>query len=87
MLSDGAGGVTPSDFPLARMTQAQLDGLPVPPAQIEDLYPLSPMQQGMLFHTLYEPESGAYINQLRVDSQGLDAERLGRAWQAVLDAS
>ncbi|WP_223514289.1 non-ribosomal peptide synthase/polyketide synthase [Pseudomonas sp. GL-B-19] len=84
-LSDGAGGVTPADFPLARLTQAQLDGLPVPPAHIEDLYPLSPMQAGLLFHSLYESESGAYVNQLSVEARGLDAERLGRAWQAVLD--
>ncbi|CRL51460.1 non-ribosomal peptide synthetase [Pseudomonas sp. URMO17WK12:I11] len=84
-LSDGAGGVTPADFPLARLTQAQLDDLPVPPAQIEDVYPLSPMQAGLLFHSLYEGESGAYVNQLSVEVRGLDAERLGRAWQAVLD--
>ncbi|WP_259699168.1 condensation domain-containing protein, partial [Pseudomonas chlororaphis] len=51
-------GVTPSDFPLAGLSQQQLDRLPVPVAQIEDLYPLSPMQQGMLFHTLYEQAAG-----------------------------
>ncbi|KAB0483607.1 non-ribosomal peptide synthase domain TIGR01720/amino acid adenylation domain-containing protein [Pseudomonas reinekei] len=85
-LSDGAGGVTPVDFPLARLSQAQLDGLPVPPAQIEDVYPLSPMQAGLLFHSLYESASGAYVNQLSVEARGLDAEHLGRAWQAVLDS-
>jgi amino acid adenylation domain-containing protein/non-ribosomal peptide synthase protein (TIGR01720 family) len=84
-LSDGAGGVTPADFPLAQLSQAQLDGLPVPPAQIEDVYPLSPMQAGLLFHSLYESASGAYVNQLSVEARGLDAQRLGRAWQAVLD--
>ncbi|MCK8667156.1 non-ribosomal peptide synthase/polyketide synthase [Pseudomonas azerbaijanoccidens] len=85
-LSDGVGGVTPADFPLARLSQAQLDGLPVPPAQIEDVYPLSPMQAGLLFHSLYESASGAYVNQLSVEARGLDAERLGQAWQAVLDS-
>ncbi|HEX6863996.1 MAG TPA: condensation domain-containing protein, partial [Thermoanaerobaculia bacterium] len=30
---------------------------------VEDIYPLSPMQQGMLFHTLYAPDSGVYISQ------------------------
>ncbi|WP_053147486.1 non-ribosomal peptide synthetase [Pseudomonas sp. Pf153] len=77
---------TPSDFPLARITQAQLDGLPVPSGQLDDLYPLSPMQQGLLFHTLYEQAAGEYVNQLRVDVQGLDAERFRGAWQACVDA-
>ena len=79
-------GVTPADFPLARLTQAQLDQLPVTPRQIEDVYPLSPMQSGLLFHSLYEPQAGAYVNQLSVEATGLDAARLARAWQATLDA-
>ncbi|WP_223432480.1 non-ribosomal peptide synthase/polyketide synthase [Pseudomonas sp. GL-B-26] len=81
----GAPQATPSDFPLARISQAQLDGLPVAVATLEDLYPLSPMQQGMLFHTLYEPEVGAYISQLRLDIQGLDPQRFADAWQTALE--
>ena len=77
---------TPSDFPMARITQAQLDGLPVPTGQLDDLYPLSPMQQGLLFHTLYEQAAGEYVNQLRVDVQGLEVERFRAAWQACIDA-
>ncbi|WP_431081179.1 non-ribosomal peptide synthase/polyketide synthase [Pseudomonas thivervalensis] len=77
---------TPSDFPLARISQAQLDSLPVAAGQLDDLYPLSPMQQGLLFHTLYEQAAGEYINQLRVDVQGIDAQRFADAWQATLDA-
>ncbi len=80
-----AGQVTPSDFPLARLAQPQLDALPIAGPAIADLYPLSPMQQGMLFHTLYEPEAQAYINQLRLDIHGLDPLAFGRAWQAALD--
>jgi amino acid adenylation domain-containing protein/non-ribosomal peptide synthase protein (TIGR01720 family) len=79
-------GVTPSDFPLAHIDQAQLDAIPVPAAGIEDIYPLSPMQQGMLFHTLYEQGTGTYINQLCVDVEGLDPERFRAAWQATMDA-
>ncbi|WP_053213533.1 non-ribosomal peptide synthase/polyketide synthase [Pseudomonas sp. Q12-87] len=79
-------GFTPSDFPLAGLTQAQLDALPLAPRQVEDIYPLSPMQQGMLFHTLYEQQAGNYINQLRVDVEGLDVERFREAWQAAMDA-
>ncbi|KJZ39777.1 non-ribosomal peptide synthetase [Pseudomonas fluorescens] len=80
-----AGQVTPSDFPLARITQAQLDALPVTAPAIEDVYPLTPMQQGMLFHTLYEPQAEAYINQLRLDIHGLELAAFGRAWQAAIN--
>ncbi|RRI37032.1 amino acid adenylation domain-containing protein [Pseudomonas aeruginosa] len=78
-------GLTPSDFPLARLDQARLDQLPLAPCEVEDLYPLSPMQQGMLFHSLYQQEAGDYINQLRVDVDGLYPESFRAAWQAALD--
>ncbi|WP_339530513.1 MULTISPECIES: non-ribosomal peptide synthase/polyketide synthase [unclassified Pseudomonas] len=78
-------GVTPSDFPLARLSQAQLDSLPVTVADIEDVYPLSPMQQGMLFQSLYGEGSGDYINQMRIDVEGLDVPRFRQAWQAAVD--
>uniref|UniRef100_UPI00140CF66F non-ribosomal peptide synthetase n=1 Tax=Pseudomonas akapageensis TaxID=2609961 RepID=UPI00140CF66F len=84
-LSPAASGVTPSDFPLAQLTQAQLDGLALVPREIEDIYPLSPMQQGLLFHSLYAPQAGTYINQLCVDIDGLDVERFRAAWQAALE--
>ncbi|MGE7993560.1 amino acid adenylation domain-containing protein, partial [Pseudomonas sp. NPDC089554] len=80
----GNRGVTPSDFPLARVTQAQLQALPLAAGQVEDLYPLSPMQQGMLFHTLEAAEAGLYINQMAVDVEGLDIERFRAAWDTVI---
>jgi amino acid adenylation domain-containing protein len=53
---------------------------------IEDIYPLSPLQQGMLFHTLYDPESEVYFEQLSYALRGaLDKEALRRAWQGVID--
>ncbi|MDG3760524.1 non-ribosomal peptide synthase/polyketide synthase [Pseudomonas aeruginosa] len=79
-------GVTPSDFPLAGLDQRQLDALPLAASEVEDLYPLSPMQQGMLFHSLYQQNSGDYINQMRLDVEGLDPQRFREAWQAALDA-
>ncbi|OXS22705.1 non-ribosomal peptide synthetase [Pseudomonas fluorescens] len=84
-LSDQAGGLTPSDFPLARLTQAQLDSLPVPAHVIEDVYPLTPMQEGLLLHTLLEPGTGLYYMQdrYRINSE-LDPERFAQAWQAVI---
>ena len=83
--SAGQGGMTPSDFPLANLTQAQLDNLNVPASAIEDIYPLSPMQQGLLVHTLLEPGSGIYFMQDRyiIDSE-IDLPRFTAAWHAVV---
>lgn len=52
---------------------------------IEDLYELSPMQQGMLFHTLYAPESEVYFEQLLCTLQA-ELNFLGfvQAWQQVV---
>jgi amino acid adenylation domain-containing protein len=51
---------------------------------VEDLYPLSPMQQGILFHTLYAPASGLYVEQMSCLLRGpLDIHAFKRAWQRV----
>jgi surfactin family lipopeptide synthetase C len=53
---------------------------------LEDIYPLSPMQQGMLFHTIYAPGSGAYFEQSVFTVVGpLDIAAFERAWQRVVD--
>ncbi|MBV9775389.1 MAG: amino acid adenylation domain-containing protein, partial [Gemmatimonadetes bacterium] len=84
--SDEAGGYTPSDFPLAGLDQAALDALLGNRRGIDDAYPLSPMQEGMLFHTLYSPGEGAYVGQFGFDLEGeLDVEAFRRAWQAAVD--
>ena len=84
-LRDDAGGLTPSDFPLAHLTQVQLDALPVPASAIEDVYPLTPMQEGLLLHTLLEPGTGLYYMQdrYRINSE-LNPERFALAWKAVI---
>ncbi|WP_296265941.1 non-ribosomal peptide synthetase [Pseudomonas sp. UBA6562] len=84
--AQGAGALTPSDVPLAGLDPAALDDLALDPRRVQDLYPLSPMQQGMLFHSLYQPGDGAYINQLAVGVGGVEPARLRAAWQAAMDA-
>jgi amino acid adenylation domain-containing protein/non-ribosomal peptide synthase protein (TIGR01720 family) len=83
--ASGAHGLTPSDVPLSKLTQAELDSLRLDWREVEDIYPLSPMQQGMLFHALHDDGTGVYVNQLTAEIRGLDSERLRGAWQAVSD--
>jgi amino acid adenylation domain-containing protein len=53
---------------------------------IEAIYPLSPMQQGILFHTLYASEPGVYCAQWTCTLHGhLDVSAFKRAWQRVVD--
>jgi amino acid adenylation domain-containing protein/non-ribosomal peptide synthase protein (TIGR01720 family) len=80
----GASGVTPSDFPLAAQTQKQLDDLRLFWDDVEDLFPLSPMQQGLLLHTLLEPGSGIYLMQHDHSiADEVDVARFRQAWDQV----
>ena len=54
---------TPADFPLANLNQRKLDKLVSADMRVDDIYPLSPMQQGMLFASALSPEAGAYVTQ------------------------
>lgn len=80
----GVAGATPSDFPLCSLSQTQLDELPVPIAEIADMYPLSPAQKGMLFHSIEDSGNDLYINQVSLPISGLDIEAFVGAWAAVI---
>ncbi|GHF24625.1 hypothetical protein GCM10010218_01480 [Streptomyces mashuensis] len=85
-LTEGSGGATPSDFPLARLDQAAVDRIAGDGRDVEDIYPLTPMQAGMLFHTLADPTGQAYSEQMSFVFDGVtDAGVLARAWQHVND--
>ena len=82
----GVFGYTPSDFPLARLDQSQLDRLLGVERNIESMYPLSPMQEGMLFHSLFDNDHGVYFEQLSVEVLGsADRELLKKAWVRVVN--
>ncbi|MET0396662.1 MAG: amino acid adenylation domain-containing protein, partial [Longimicrobiaceae bacterium] len=84
-VSAEAGGSTPSDFPLAGLSQEELDRLPGSGREVEDVYPLSPLQEGLLFHVLYSRAEGFYLAQSTFELEGeLDGEAMRRAWDATL---
>ncbi len=56
------------------------------PKNVEDMYPLSPMQQGMLFHARYAPDSAQYFVQWSAELRGdLNIDKFYEAWQATID--
>ncbi|WP_234783586.1 condensation domain-containing protein, partial [Mycolicibacterium celeriflavum] len=82
----GGGGLTPSDIAPARLSQSQLDELQQQGHQIADVLPLTPLQQGLLFHA-GTAAGGAdlYAVQLDITIDGaLDADRLRGAVRMVI---
>ena len=78
--------LTPSDVPLAGLDAAALDRLRTGSRGIVDLYPLSPLQEGILFHSVYAPESRVYDMQLACEITGaVDPGAFRRAWQRLVD--
>ena len=84
--AEGRTAPTPADFPLADLDARSLDAIVSRLGDVEDVYPLSAMQQGLLFHSLFDPASGVYLEQLNFTVSGpLDPERFERAWRIVAE--
>ncbi|MFF2144925.1 amino acid adenylation domain-containing protein [Kitasatospora sp. NPDC058190] len=84
---EGSGGRTPSDFPLVPLEQGDIDRLEEGGRALADVLPLAPLQEGLLFHTLYEQgPSDVYTVQFGLDLEGEpDAATLRRAVGALLE--
>ncbi|MEV0255588.1 amino acid adenylation domain-containing protein [Streptomyces sp. NPDC050732] len=81
------GGHTPSDFPLVPLTQADVDALDGP--ALRDVLPLTPLQEGLYFHSVFDDDSaGAYVEQqlltLHAPDGEVDADRLAAAATRLL---
>ncbi|HYO56030.1 condensation domain-containing protein, partial [Archangium sp.] len=75
----------PSDFPLARLNQASLDAVLKQNPRVEDIYPLSTLQHGMLFLALLSPGSDVYFDQVCWTFKApLDVAAFRKAWQEVV---
>ncbi|MEV3967520.1 amino acid adenylation domain-containing protein [Streptomyces sp. NPDC050698] len=78
------GGHSPSDFPLVPLTQDDIDTLDGP--ALRDILPLTPLQEGLYFHSVFDDDSaGAYVEQQLLTLDGeVDADRLAAAATRLL---
>ncbi|MBI0319116.1 non-ribosomal peptide synthetase, partial [Streptomyces javensis] len=82
------GGHTPSDFPLTALDQAQIEELEAEVVGgVVDVLPLSPLQEGLLFHAVFdERERDIYVEQKVLALEGpLDVRKLRVTWQALVE--
>ncbi|HTC94926.1 MAG TPA: amino acid adenylation domain-containing protein, partial [Terriglobales bacterium] len=85
-LADIAVGDFSWDTPQSDLILSAVQQQPGSIVNVECFYPLSPMQQGMLFHTLYAPELSEYFRQVSFVIDGdVDVNALQAAWQKVID--
>ncbi|MFD3522131.1 amino acid adenylation domain-containing protein [Streptomyces sp. NPDC058653] len=82
----GAGGLTPSDVPLVRVSRRDLEAWEENYLGLADVWPLTPAQSGILFHSVMAESSfDAYRIQLVLHLSGAVApERMRTAGQALL---
>jgi amino acid adenylation domain-containing protein/non-ribosomal peptide synthase protein (TIGR01720 family) len=84
-----SGGLSPSDVPLLEDGQEELDALVASTGlasarMIETIFPVTPIQHGLIYHSLLAPGEGVYVSHLRNQISGrLDAVAFQQAWQIV----
>ncbi|UVL81789.1 amino acid adenylation domain-containing protein [Pseudomonas sp. B21-028] len=87
---EGCQRITPDMLPLTALDQATIDrlvaGVPGGVSNVQDIYPLAPLQQGILYHHLAAGQGDPYLlqSQFAFDSrERFDA--FARALQQVID--
>lgn len=61
-----------------------MSGAPSRSSNIEAVFPLSPTQEGMLYHTLKSPGSAVYVGQHVMELDDADARSLREAWRSIV---
>ncbi|MFX0591038.1 condensation domain-containing protein, partial [Glaesserella parasuis] len=79
-IPEGCTAITPDMLTLVALDAAQIArieaAVPGGAANIQDIYPLAPLQEGMLFHHLLQTQGDAYITPQRLSFDS--RERLER---------
>ncbi|ALA19480.1 hypothetical protein AL346_04830 [Chelatococcus sp. CO-6] len=83
----GAGGRTPSDVLLSGLSQAEVSVLEREVSGLADVWPLTPLQEGLLFHALYDGVGpDVYTVQLVLELEGrLEAAALKKAAERLVE--
>ncbi|MFG2572652.1 non-ribosomal peptide synthase/polyketide synthase [Streptomyces sp. NPDC048481] len=80
------GGLTPSDLPLVDLSQGDIEELEGALPDLVDVLPLAPLQEGLLFHALYDSGADLYaVQEVFALSGPLDPGALRTAASALLD--
>ncbi|TQF75181.1 amino acid adenylation domain-containing protein [Rhodococcus spelaei] len=81
------GGATPSDFPSARLSQADVDQLEVAVPGLEDVLAMTPLQEGIYFHSAFEDQRpDPYVVQQIIELTGpVEPAALASALQTLVD--
>jgi amino acid adenylation domain-containing protein len=84
LIPAGCTAITPDMLPLISLSQREIDEIvatvPGGPTNVQDIYPLAPLQEGILFHHLLTSDGDIYLNQTIL---GGSRERLDRYIKAL----
>ena len=79
-----ATAVIPSDFPFAKLDPAALAKIVETRDDIQDIWPVTPLQEGMLLHAVHGDEPGSYVQQITMELHGaIHHDALRTAWQEL----
>nr|WP_319005767.1 non-ribosomal peptide synthetase [Burkholderia pseudomallei] len=90
LIADGDEHITPAQLTLVALSQESIDALMTKveggAANVQDIYPLAPLQEGILFHHLMSGESDPYVLSGVLAFRGREVmERFVSALQQVID--